>query len=355
MRKSISYSMLIGIFFVSCEELYYPSLEKVSGLMVVDTHLTNDLNQNYVQLSISRDFNSTKEVDWIIGARIELIESLGTIIYGTEVSPGHFTFTEAPIPNKKYKLRISYKKDIFESDEMVMPRLPKIDSLYTIHKIVQKYRFNGFSTPELYNSPEREINVDASISPELEYYRFSYRAIIQWEYNPPSIPNKPSPPPLYGWITVHDNGSFNLAGQKEFSTNDRIHQHPILSLAYNSQQYLDSATQTPANWILIFDQYGITKETYDFYEKINNQFSAEGSLFDPMLSQIYGNFHCTTDASKTALGFFDLSSYRQYRYYLNLGTGADNQVFQRRLYRYFDIPDRGDTTKHPDFWENNYY
>ena len=122
--------MIIVIFFI-------PGLEKVSSLMVVDSYLTNDLHKNYAQLSIATDFNRTKAVEWIIGDQIELIEYLGTVFYGTEVSSEHFTFTETPIPNK------------------------------------------------------------------------------------------PSPPTLYGWISKHYNGSFNLVCQKEFNTNAKIHKHPI--------------------------------------------------------------------------------------------------------------------------------
>ena len=108
-------------------------------------------------------------------------------------------------------------------------------------------------------------------------------------------------------------------------------------------------------WILILNQYGISKSSYDFHDKLNKQFSAEGSLFDPVLTQVYGNIHCKSDQSKIALGYFDLNSYRQYRFYLYFGDNKDNTVIQRRINRYPVITDTGYTRGlPPDFWETIY-
>jgi len=50
-----------------------------------------------------------------------------------------------------------------------------------------------------------------------------------------------------------------------------------------------------------------------------------------------------------------MNSYKQYRYYLNLGTGKDETVVLRQLDQYFDIPDRGYRKDEPPiFWETNY-
>lgn len=359
MHKGLILLALLAVLFVSCEEYYKPYLEIVPGTLVVESRLTNDSLQNFVRLSKTRDFYSSNAVEWITGAKVELIQIFGVTTKGIEVKPGYYTFQDKPVVGKSYILWISYNKNIYESEPVVMPPLPKIDSLYTIHRIEKEYRTNGYGTPELFDTPVREINIDATISHKLEYYRFTWRAIIQWEYFPPPPPPPnagPPGPPTYGWRSIYDNASFNMAGPKDFSTSDKVQKHPVLSLAYNGQSYLDSATQIPANWIVIVDQYGITKNSFDYHEKLNKQFSAEGSLFDPVLTQVYGNIHCKNDPSKIVLGFFDVNSYRQYRYYFNFGTGPDNQVIQRRLNRYFDIPDYGDTIGiHPEFWEDNYY
>lgn len=371
------------IFLVSCEEYYTPALEEVTRAMVVESHITNDPKQNFVRISRTRNFYSTSAVEWITGALVELVEDNFKVVKAREDAPGYYVFPSTPVSGKKYRLRISHLKDVYESDYLVMPPLPVIDSLYTRHEVEKEYKTNAYNVPELFEKPGRQLYIDAPVTPELQYYRFNHRAIIQWVYNPhlvsdpsaQSIPNRKLSQPifksapalpipigedtsmhvLYGWISHTEVGLFNLSKPKEFSAAVGISKHPIVSLAYNSAQYLDSTLQKPFNWIIILDQYGISKESYDFYEKLNRQFSSDGSLFDPVMTQVFGNIHCKNDPEKIVLGFFDLKSFRQYRYYLNVGTGDDMTLILRPLDQFFDIPDRGFRKDEPPvFWETNY-
>jgi len=344
----------IVTLFVSCEEYYKPDLEEVPGLLVVESRLTNDPKQNFVKLSTARGFYSTSPVDWIRVSSVELIEAYGQVIKASETDPGYYTFEYTPVPGKTYILRISYQDDVYESDPVLMPPLPTLDTLYANHKIEQSYQTDAYGKPQKIQIPGREIGIDAPITNGIQYYHFHWRAILQWTYSPPAL-NGPPPPSYYGWISRYDKDLFNIAGPKEFTVGDQVKNHPILSLAYNSQIYLDSIEKIAMGWILIVDQYGISKQSYNFHKYLNSQFSAEGNLFEPIVTQVYGNIHCKTDASKIALGFFDVNSYRQYRYFLNIGSNERSTVVQRRLNSYPHIPDRGyERGNPPEFWETNY-
>ena len=65
---------LFAVLFASCEEYYTPDLEVVPGMLVVESHLTNDPRQNFVRLSMTQDFYSTVQEEIIIGAKVDLIE-----------------------------------------------------------------------------------------------------------------------------------------------------------------------------------------------------------------------------------------------------------------------------------------
>lgn len=351
MQQRLFYLALMVMLLVSCEDYYKPDLEEVPGIMVVESRLTNDPRLNFVKLSVARGFYSINPVEWIRVGSVELIEAFGEIIKASEISPGYYTFQNTPVPGKTYILRISYQKDVYESDPVIMPPLPTLDTIYTNHKIEKSYRTDAYGTPQQIQIPGRQICIDAPVSPATQYYRFGWRAILQWTYSPPGL-NGPAPPAYYGWISRYDKDLFNIAGPKEFTVGDQVKNHPILSLAYNNRNYLDSIEKIGMGWILIVDQYAISKQSYDFHKEINTQFSADGNLFDPIITQVYGNIHCTSDASKIALGFFDVNSYRQYRYFLNFGPGEKNTVVLRPLNNDPSIPDsnyvRGNP---PDFWE----
>lgn len=355
MKNRIIYLVFLVVLLSSCEDFYTPDLEVVSPILVVESRMTNNSSNNFVKLTMTQDFYNNTETEKVTGATVELIQISGQKERGTEASTGYFTFKSNLVAGKRYYIRITNKGDIYESETVIMPPLPKIDSLYTNHKIVKTYSTDAYGTPTLIETPEREIYIDAPITPTLEYYRFDYHSVIQWMYNPVAVGPGPPPPSYFGWKTLYEYGQFNIAGPKEFSTSNKINKHPIRALAYDGRAYLDSSAQIPMGWILVLDQYGITKSSYDFHEKLNKQFSAEGSLFDPVLTQVYGNIHCKSDPAKTALGFFDLNSYRQYRYFLILGEGAEGHVTQRRLSRYPIITNEGFTRgTPPEFWELNY-
>lgn len=350
MRNKLIYLILLVVVFASCEEYYKPDLEVVAPILVVDSRLSNNPADNFVKLSMTQDFYNTTETQKVTNAKVELYQVGGPLERGTEASTGYFTFKTTPVVGKKYYIRITKGSDVYESEVVTMPPLPKIDSLYTQHQVLKTYVTDSYGSPSLKETPARTIYIDAPVSSTLEYYRFDYSAIIQWMYIPAAIFFPP--PAYYGWKTIKDYGAFNIAGPKEFSTLEKISKHEIRSLVYDARSYLDSTTQVPMGWILVLNQYGITKSSYDFHEQLNKQFAAEGSLFDPILTQVYGNIHCKSDQNKIALGFFDLNSYRQYRYFLYMGDSGDDNVVQRRLNRYPEIPWDGYTRgTPPTFWE----
>lgn len=356
MRGRLTHMILILFVLVACEEIYRPSIDGGTNFLVIDAHLTNDTSKNYVRLSFSQSFYDETTAQKVYGAKVELIEIGAETKRATEKSPGYFKFADVPKVGKKYILRVTYQKDLYESAAMTMPPLPAIDALYTRHKPETYYRTGLSGNLTKVETAGRTVNVDIPLASNLEYYRFIWRAILQWEFQPPATPGAfppVLPPPWYGWTSFYDKGSFNVAGKKDFSGSGMVKNHPIIWLDYNSRSYLDSTNLVPWDWILIIDQYGISRQSFDFYEKMNKQFSADGSLFDPVLTQISGNITCKTNPKKLVAGFFDLKSYRQHRYYISLGPGPDELVIQRKIDNNYSIPDHGVFKNgiHPPFWE----
>lgn len=356
MRKQFFHIVFFSCLIVSCEEYYNPKLDVVPAMLVVESHLTNDPKQNFVKLTKSQNFNSYDLAEEIKGAAVELIESKGSSLTGVESSTGYFTFSNTPIPGETYYLRITCENDVYESEKVLMPPLPTIDTLYTKHKAERSYRTDSYGGPTQIVTPGRDICINAPITPALEYYRFDWTAILEWNFTPPKPSGSLFPPAtISGSETYHQIDLFNIVGPKKFSISDKVENHQILFRAYDATIYLDSATQIPGGWTIIIDQYGISKDSYDFHEKLNQQFSAEGSLFDPVLAQVYGNIHCVTDPTKLVLGFFDLNSYRQYRYYFySFGSGEGSEVIPHRLNSYFNISGRVATIGNMAFFREKF-
>lgn len=338
------------MFFASCEEYYTPNIDTVGGQLVVEALITNDPSRNYVHLTTTNGFYDKQTAGVVLNSVVQLFEKSGFFINGTEISPGYFNFKTAPQIGKDYYLRVLYNNDTYTSEVVTMPPLPTILNAYSGDKVKTSYSAAAYGNPMPLSVKGRDIYIDAPVTDALAYYRFSTRSTIEWIYAPPGK-GGPPPPPLYGWVSHSEIENFNIAGPKTFSLSDTIKKHQLSWLAYDAKYYLSSDTLVPSGWIIIVDQFGTSKGSYEFHEKMNSQFAADGSLFDPIQTQIYGNITCKTDSSKIAFGYFDLNSYRQYRYFMKPYSQIDNIL--RQIFRYPYIPYSGQTYKFPsDWWEN---
>jgi hypothetical protein len=351
MRKLLIYTVFAIILFSSCEKYYTPAIEKADGVIVVEAQITNDAAKNYVHLTTSRDFYSKDPVKPVAGAKVDLIESGGTVFSGIETGTGYFSIDALPEVGKNYKLRITNGRDIYESEMVTMPPLPTINNFHTSDMLKTIYKANLYNVPIAYAIGGREFYLDAPVTETLSNYRFYVRTILEWIYFPPQVAGPP-PPPTYGWQSFYDNSRYNLAGTTKSSvTTAKIEEHPLLFLAYDAKSYLQNDTLTPNGWILIVDEYGTSKGSYNYHQKLNSQFAADGSLFDPIQTQIIGNITCKTNPSKIVFGYFDLNSYSQVRYYTTFSSPL-SMVTLRKLENYPLIPEQGSMfAKPPPWWE----
>jgi len=348
MNKKLTYFYLLILLLSSCEEKYTPVIDTIDGQLVVEAQITNDPTKNFVHLTKTTGFYDMQSSSVVTGASVELVEINGRTIQGNTNGPGFFNFSTLPVAGKNYKLRIIVQNYTYESEVVTMPPIPSILSFYTGHIVRKEYVTDAYGTPIANEVTGREIYVDAPMTAELSNYRFNMRAVLEWSWYPMS-PFGPPPPAHFGWQSHYPKSDFNIAGPKKFSQTGKIEKHPLMTLPYNAKELFLLPDSVMNGWIMIIDQYGTSKGSYDYHEKLNSQFAADGSLFDPIQTQIYGNITCISDPSKIVFGYFDLNSYRQYRYFLYV-TSPNAAVIQRQIFNYPLIPEEGDVKFTPPAW-----
>ena len=336
MRKELIYLCWLLILFASCEEKYVPNIEAIKDQLVVEAKITNEPSMNFVHLTKTRNFEESVSLPEVSGATVKLIGAgSAATITGYESAPGYYTFLTAPESGKQYFLRINIQTDIYESMIVTMPPLPTFTNLRTEEVTKTFWVKNGDGIPQPVKKLGRELYVDLPVTSSLGYYRFDKREIVQWSWD------SPYPfdiiPTAYGWYSYVDKESFHLAAPKDYSETSKIDKYPLDMITYNPLQYLYSDTLKYHGMILIFDQYGTSKESYDYHTKLNSQFAANGSLFDPIQNQIVGNIICKTNPSQIVYGFFDLNSYQQFRYFYLLNT-PPGVIVLKQLFRFPVIP-----------------
>ena len=334
------------LFFTACEEYYTPAIDQTDGHLVVDALITNDVSYKSVHLSWSRGFYSTQPTQLVSGAKVELIQATGRVFSSIPTGTGYFTFEMVPETGESYKLRISLGKDIYESEFVTMPPIPSIDSLYVADQVSEVYKPDIYGKPYAVSLSGLEFYINVPVTAQLANYRFYTRSLIEWIYYPPGIQD----PPVYGWDSFDDKSRYNLASANKMNaTTNKIVQHPINFLAYNSQEYLKSDSLKSNGWIIFIDQFGTSIGSYDYHQQINSQFAADGSLFDPIQTQIVGNITCKTDPAKRVYGYFDLNSYRLINYFAKF-SGPQAGITIRKLINFPYVQVKGQTVGIPPFW-----
>ena len=341
--------LVLAIFLSSCEEVYHPAIKTAGGQLVVEALITNDSTQNFVHLTRTTGFYSVSTSQIVTGAVVKLVDTNGNMLQGVESTSGMFGFKKTPQVGQRYKLQILTQGDLYESETVAMPPIPVIDNFYSARVDKKEYVTNASGVPVATTVTGQELYLDAPLTAACSNYRFDFKAVVEWVY---VVPNTPIPPTIFGWQTLYDNNTYNLAGQKKFSQSGRIEKQLLMMLPYDTYGLIQFGASV-SGWIFMLRQYGTTQGSYDYHEMLNSQLTAQGSLFDPVQTQIYGNITCKTDSSKIAYGYFDLNSTRQYRYYVSFSTSDPTiGVTIREITNYQDIPDNGKlTNQHPGWWQ----
>ncbi len=351
MRKWFTYCFWLLFALSSCEEIYTPNIESRESVIVVDARIMFGKNDNIIRLTESNGFNEENYIyPNISGAEVFIIDSEKNEKALAETSDGVFPVYFNLNPNLEYKIKIAYHGKTFESSFEPVPPLPDLDTVYGIaeNKIIKISGNNDVDDIREY--PGVQLYTDISHEKEMPYYRFTARKVLQYTY-PVEIPwfGEILIEPMYSWLSSYPRDIFNIAAPAKFSTNKNIVKHPLFFMEQNVVIRLD---QTFYGWILILNQFGLSESGYNYYNDLNKQLGSEGRLFDPLYVQARSNLKCTSTPNQLILGNFEISSYKEHRFYVNYISKEQGYLIKPIPY-FYEIPDMGEQlTNPPDFWES---
>ncbi|MBN2773864.1 MAG: DUF4249 domain-containing protein [Prolixibacteraceae bacterium] len=354
MKRKILYILIAVVTFLSCEEIYHPELNVNEDYLVVEAVLYDDNPNNYIYLYKSREFgNLSSTFKWISGAKVFLINELGTKTQAWPNGAGNYRLEHELEKNHSYYLSIDIEGETYISSVQTIKEPPEIDSIYGqyIDKIYSEGSTN--TTDNITTKRGIQLFVDISYQGNPEYYRFKGKKILQYldYYEIPTGMGGSYIYPIYTWYSYYPTGSFNIAAPAEFSSSKDINKH---QLEFFIEDYNDliSHDQTFKGWIYIIDQYRLDKEIYDYYKSSKKQLDAEGKIFDPVYIQAEGNISCTSNPDLKVLGNFEISSHKEYRYYLLYDKNEESFNLKKIPY-FYTIPESGNIKDTPpEFWES---
>lgn len=367
MKKIAQYISLICLLFLSCEEEYLAKIDGVENLISIQALITNKASENFVKVTKTQYFGDVPREVFVAGATVALVDEDGQTFVGTETSEGVFAIKHAALPTKKYKLLVEAEGEVYESSYELMPPIPSFDSFYVNPETAVSYKYSSTGKPVTSETTGMRAFVNVPLSDSLKYHRFEIEKALEYVLLKDTIretifvidgdtivEKMPDIMPIYSWRIDSESGLFNVVGPTGYGNEKIIKDIPLV---FGGNQILDLINHDPqyrgeylAGWIINVKQYGLNEHSYKNYRSMNEQLTASGKLFDAAYTQIQSNILCTSNTTKGVVGFFELSSFNYFRFYMKTSIGAEESVYYLTDETVY-VPFRGATRwLRPIFW-----
>lgn len=360
MKRILPYSFFLLAAFTACEDVYDADIGQVENVLVIDARIEASGYESYVRLTKSLGFyESESRFQPVSGAKVFLLsnDEKSYPIYESQsgIYPVYFSLN----PELKYKIKVEYSGNVYESSFEIVPKTPDLD---TVFGIPEKKIFLQGGEKDINNALEKEgvqLYTDILDEKEMPYYRFTARKILEYSYSV-TVGGGSGRQDLtiYGWRSSFPSETFNIAAPPEFSIKTDIVKHPLYFIEkrpylFNNHTWnnvLQNSITHYIGYILIVYQHGLSNSGYNFYKDLNSQLSSEGRLLDPQYVQARNNLKCTSDPQKIVLGNFEISRVKEHRFYVRYASEALG-YYLIPIDRNSPIPLEGESKEKPDFWE----
>ena len=360
--------ILIGIFFLlcGCEEEYKADISGHENILCIQALITDNPSENVVKVMRTYPFYEVRTEDFVAGASVELIDVEGNTYAGIETSKGIFNINHSAEAGKTYKLKVSVEGEVYESDFEELPSSPTFDSFYVKPETSVTYKYSSVGKPVENKVTGMRAFIDVPITDSLKYHRFSIEKVLNyvlakdtgvWVYilgNDTITALEPSTMSIYCWRTKADGGLFNVVGPTGYGNQKMIKDRPLTFGGNQIANYIEHdpefKTEYLAGWSVKVKQFGLNENSYKYYNALNEQLSASGKLFDAAYTQVQPNFRCVSDPVKSVIGFFELSSFNYFQFYMKTSIGNEESVYCL-IDNKIIIPDEGVVRWfRPEFW-----
>jgi hypothetical protein len=316
MRK-IVYCCL-AILLLCCKEKYEPPVNvPVTGYLVIEGYISaTGPAEIHISRTIALDDAPTLINETAATVRLQGRDN--TTYSLIEKSAGNYTNTLLNLNSAQlYRLYIKTREGKeYASDYAKVKNAPLIDSVGWIRETggVQLY----VNTHDAKNNTwyyrwetEETWEFHSSYYSSLDFLRTSTGRIIGVKWRKPDMSRDTT---LYTCWKGENSTNLVLGSSAKLSI-DSIHK-PLI--------YIE-----PGSWKLSVlyslnvKQYALSKEEYEFLDKMKKNSEETGSVFGRQPSELKGNIHCITNASEPVIGFIGIANRQEKRIWIKKNDVPD--------------------------------
>lgn len=289
---------------LACKEPFSPAVKMLpNNLLVVEGMINTGADSTFITLSRATVLEQKNGMLAENGASINIESDVSESYALKELGKGAYAIGPSNLSQtKKYRLRIKTKDGkTYLSDFVESKVSPPIDS------ITWEAKADGL---QLYSHTHDEQN-------KSRYYRWEYTDT--WQFNAAffstSVTNGKEVVDrdivkdniFTCWATSKSNTV--MLGTSVRLAKDQINKSPLYFIA-------SDAEKLSVKYSVLVKQQVLTKEGFDFWEKLKKNTEDLGSIFDAQPSEIGGNIHNITDPNEPVIGFISAGTTQQKRIFI---------------------------------------
>jgi hypothetical protein len=294
---------IIVILFLGCRDKYVVQTNTPpAGFLVVEGFINVNGTTN-IMMTRSSSLDSPMLIPEP-GAQVEVQSDNGVSFLLTENPGGHYSGNAMILdPAQQYRLHIlTTNGREYLSDLTAAKITPPIDTV----------TWTGNSTAvTIYVSTHDSQNQPGYYQWQFdETWKYSSAFSSTLEYVDDQLIPRPDSDGIYYCWRSDVSTNINVASTEKLSENV-ISNYPLTEIPYaTSDKLIDK-------YSILVRQYSLTKEWYEWNQKIKKNTEQLGSIFDAQPSETGGNIHCVTDPTETVVGFVGCTTETQKRIFIS--------------------------------------
>ncbi len=294
---------IIIILIAGCKDKFVVQTNTpASGFLVVEGFV-NLSGSTSIRLTRSSGLDSPLVIPEP-GAQVEVQSDIGVSFPLTELPGGYYSDSAMFLdPSQQYRLHIrTTNGKEYLSDFSATKITPPIDTVTWTGNSTAVTVY--VSTHDLQSQP----GYYQWMFDETWKYTSAFSSTI--DYKNDQIVVRPDSDMFYYCWRSDVSTTINIANTEKLSENV-IHQYPLTQIPYATTNKLI------IRYSILVRQYALTKEWYEWNQKIRKNTEELGSIFDAQPSETGGNIHCITDPTETVVGYVGCTTETQKRIFID--------------------------------------
>jgi hypothetical protein len=335
-HNSLMFLFITGFMF-TCIDPYNLKLDKFQSLLVVDALITDENISNSVCLS--RTIKSADDnPEMVTGALVKITDDLGNSTFLTEKSEGKYmtdSLTFRGEEGRSYKLYIKTSEgEEYESESCLMYPSQDIGNI------------NFIKAQEIVDNETQEgIRIFADLKDENDcnYYRWTFEE--WWEISVPF-------PKLFDY--VNEDSIIECSRVNKICYGNNKSDAIIIKSSETGISYpiffvaSDKSERLLNKYCIQVRQLSISKEEYEFWNRMKQISESGGDIFDKQPFQISGNIHNVRKPEELVLGYFQVSGAKLMRRFISKNDISDLDLPKYKYECNFIVVGKDDFSSDPN-------